>query len=77
LVVGHIAPEAAVGGTIGLLKNGDMITIDARRKPERGFLSPKELAKRAKAGSLSSPVHPPDGWRDMRRWYRRRAKEQC
>src|SRR6202021_1111860 len=28
-VVGHIAPEAAVGGPIGLLRNGDIVTIDA------------------------------------------------
>jgi dihydroxy-acid dehydratase len=27
--VGHVGPEAAVGGPIGLLKDGDMITIDA------------------------------------------------
>jgi len=27
--VGHVGPEAAVGGPIGLLKNGDLITIDA------------------------------------------------
>ncbi|MGB3516182.1 MAG: dihydroxy-acid dehydratase, partial [Elainellaceae cyanobacterium] len=29
MVVGHVAPEAAVGGTIGLVKEGDSITIDA------------------------------------------------
>lgn len=29
LVVGHVAPEAAVGGTIGLAQEGDMVTIDA------------------------------------------------
>ena len=28
-VVGHISPEAALGGPIGLLRNGDIITIDA------------------------------------------------
>jgi dihydroxy-acid dehydratase len=31
LVVGHVAPEAAVGGPIGLLREGDPITIDAER----------------------------------------------
>lgn len=31
LVVGHVAPEAAVGGTIGLLQEGDSITIDAHQ----------------------------------------------
>ena len=29
LVVGHVAPEAAVGGTIGLVQEGDSITVDA------------------------------------------------
>jgi dihydroxy-acid dehydratase len=31
MVVGHIAPEAAVGGTIALIEEGDSVTIDARR----------------------------------------------
>jgi len=31
-VVGHIAPEAALGGPIGLLRDGDLVTIDARRR---------------------------------------------
>jgi dihydroxy-acid dehydratase len=30
--VGHIAPEAAAGGTIGLVQDGDMIRIDAHRR---------------------------------------------
>lgn len=46
LVVGHVAPEAAVGGNIALLKDGDSITIDA----ENGFLnvniSDEELVER-------------------------------
>ena len=32
MVVGHVAPEAAVGGTIALVNEGDSITIDARQK---------------------------------------------
>jgi dihydroxy-acid dehydratase len=31
LVIGHVAPEAAVGGTIGLVVEGDSITVDAHR----------------------------------------------
>jgi len=31
MVVGHVAPEAAVGGTIGLVHEGDSITVDAQR----------------------------------------------
>ncbi len=32
LVVGHVAPEAAVGGTIALVREGDRVTIDAERR---------------------------------------------
>ncbi len=32
LVVGHVAPEAAVGGTIALIKEGDSITVDANKQ---------------------------------------------
>ncbi|WP_275823402.1 dihydroxy-acid dehydratase [Aquibaculum arenosum] len=46
--IGHVGPEAAVGGPIGLLKNGDIIVIDA----EKGILdvevSEKELEERRK-----------------------------
>lgn len=31
MVVGHVAPEAAVGGTIALVQEGDSITIDAHQ----------------------------------------------
>lgn len=34
MVVGHVAPEAAVGGTISLVQEGDMITIDAHPRSE-------------------------------------------
>jgi dihydroxy-acid dehydratase len=47
--VGHVGPEAAVGGPIGLLKNGDMITIDAVKGRLSVALSDKEMKKRRKA----------------------------
>src|SRR5580693_6121769 len=47
--VGHVGPEAAVGGPIGLLKNGDMITIDAVKGRLSVDLTDKELKKRRKA----------------------------
>ncbi|SJZ49632.1 dihydroxy-acid dehydratase [Enhydrobacter aerosaccus] len=47
--VGHVGPEAQVGGPIGLLKNGDMITIDAVKGRLSVDLSERELAKRRKA----------------------------
>ena len=45
-VVGHITPEAAVGGPIALLKNGDVITIDAHKREINVRLSKKEMAQR-------------------------------
>lgn len=44
--IGHVGPEAALGGPIGLLKNGDMITIDAVERVISVDLSEDELAKR-------------------------------
>jgi len=45
-VVGHITPEAAVGGPIALLRNGDRLTIDARRRRIDVDLSAAELKRR-------------------------------
>jgi len=45
-VVGHIAPEAAVGGPIALLRDGDLVTIDARRRRMDVDLSAAELKRR-------------------------------
>lgn len=47
-VVGHIAPEAQDGGTIGLLKDGDIITIDAEKNSIAVSLTDEELNKRKK-----------------------------
>ena len=44
--IGHVGPEAAVGGPIGLLKDGDMITINAETGDISVDLSDDELAKR-------------------------------
>lgn len=46
LVVGHIAPEAQVGGPIALIKNGDLITIDSEEKLLTVDVSDAELAAR-------------------------------
>ena len=45
-VVGHISPEAAVGGPIGLLRTGDRITIDALKREIRVDLAAAELRRR-------------------------------
>ena len=47
-VVGHVTPEAAVGGPIALIKNGDEITIDATRREINVALTKTELNRRAK-----------------------------
>ena len=46
--IGHIAPEAAAGGAIGLLKNGDLIEIDILKGKMNAKVSEAELAKRRK-----------------------------
>ena len=60
LVVGHVAPEAAVGGTIALVKEGDSITIDAHQKLLQLNVSESELAKR-KANWQPHPTKYPRG----------------
>ncbi|PLZ95390.1 dihydroxy-acid dehydratase [Fischerella thermalis CCMEE 5198] len=46
MVVGHVAPEAAVGGAIALVEEGDTITIDAHARLLQLHLSDEELARR-------------------------------
>jgi len=53
--IGHISPEAAVGGPIGLLKNGDAIEIDIPNNTINVKLSDDELAKRKKAWKPPEP----------------------
>jgi len=48
-MVGHIAPEAQVGGTIGLLKDGDIVSIDVAKRSLNVEVSDQELAERRKA----------------------------
>ena len=46
MVVGHVAPEAAVGGAIALVQEGDRITIDAERRLLQLEVSETVLTKR-------------------------------
>jgi dihydroxy-acid dehydratase len=55
LVVGHVAPEAAVGGAIGLVREGDSITIDAHAQKLELHVSPEELERRHKAWKAPQP----------------------
>lgn len=55
LVVGHVAPEAAVGGNIALVKEGDSITIDAHEKRLQINVSDEELAARRREWKPREP----------------------
>ena len=46
LVVGHVAPEAAVGGALALVNEGDSVTIDAEKRLLQLNISAEELARR-------------------------------
>jgi len=55
MVVGHVAPEAYVGGTIALVKEGDKITIDAKKRLIQLNVPAKELAARRKKWKAPKP----------------------
>jgi dihydroxy-acid dehydratase len=55
--VGHVGPEAAVGGPIALLRDGDMITLDAVQGTLSVDLSDEELARRR--AEWTAPERPP------------------
>jgi dihydroxy-acid dehydratase len=47
-IIGHVCPEAQVGGPIGLVKDGDIITIDAETREMNVDISDEEMAERKK-----------------------------
>ena len=55
MVVGHVAPEAFVGGTIALVKEGDSVTIDAKKRLIQLNVSARELAARRKKWRAPKP----------------------
>jgi len=55
MVVGHVSPEAAVGGPIGLVQEGDTITIDAPRRLLQLEIDDAELARRRAAWTAPRP----------------------
>ena len=54
-VVGHISPEAAAGGPLALVRNGDPITIDAKRRTMTLGVSAAELKRRRAAWKAPKP----------------------
>jgi dihydroxy-acid dehydratase len=55
MVVGHVAPEAYVGGTIALVKEGDSVTIDAKKHLIQLNVPARELAARRKKWKAPKP----------------------
>jgi dihydroxy-acid dehydratase len=51
-IVGHVTPEAQTGGPIALLRNGDMVTIDAENNTLSMAVSDEDLAARRKAWTM-------------------------
>lgn len=60
LSIGHCSPEAAAGGTIGLVQNGDRIRIDIPNRSINVLVSDEELARRRAAQDAKGwkPAHP-------------------
>jgi dihydroxy-acid dehydratase len=74
-VVGHITPEAAVGGPLALVKDGDRITIDAEKRELSLQIPKREWAKREKAwqaakrpGRRPNRTTPPACWPSTHAW---------
>jgi dihydroxy-acid dehydratase len=55
MVVGHVAPEAADGGTIALVQEGDSVTIDAHRLLLQLDVPDEEIARRRAAWTPPPP----------------------
>ena len=59
-MAGHIAPEAAVGGPIAILREGDMVVIDIENRQLNVELSDAEIQTRLDAWQPPAPaLHPP------------------
>lgn len=56
-VVLHVSPEAAVGGTLGLVQNGDIISLDAHSRTLQLEVSEEELAVRRAAWKQTEKMH--------------------
>jgi dihydroxy-acid dehydratase len=66
LSVGHISPEAAAGGTIGLVQEGDQIQIDVHARKLELLVAPEVLAeRRAKMDASERPWQPVDRQRTV------------
>jgi dihydroxy-acid dehydratase len=62
-VVLHTAPEAAAGGPLALVKNGDLITLDVAGRKLHLHVSDEELAKRRAAWTAPKPALDSGYWK--------------
>ena len=58
--IGHVSPEAAAGGPIGLLRDGDMVTLDIPARRLDVDVSDEELARRR--AEWRAPQRALTGW---------------
>ena len=58
ICIGHIAPEAAIGGPLALLKDGDRVRVDADTRRIDVLVDDAELARRRAAWVAPKPRHP-------------------
>jgi dihydroxy-acid dehydratase len=56
-MAGHVAPEAAVGGPIAIVKNGDLINFDGERRKLDVDLSAAEIKRRLKSWKAPRPKY--------------------
>jgi dihydroxy-acid dehydratase len=57
LCIGHVGPEAQVGGNIALVRDGDMVTVDAEKGTIDVELSEDELTRRRKQWKPKAPMY--------------------
>ncbi|HEX5481773.1 MAG TPA: dihydroxy-acid dehydratase, partial [Terriglobia bacterium] len=58
LMVGHVAPEAALGGPVAAVRDGDMVVFDVEARKLDVELSPEEIAQRMKNWKEPAPRYP-------------------
>ena len=73
MVVGHVAPEAISGGTIGLVQEGDSITIDAHKLLIQLNVPDEEIARRRAAWKAPKENTPGVCWLNLLNWHQQPA----
>ncbi|MDR3496607.1 MAG: dihydroxy-acid dehydratase [Ancalomicrobiaceae bacterium] len=76
-IVLHVTPEAAVGGPLGLVRNGDRIRLSAAAKRIDLLVAPDELARRAAEPTDVAPYEPARGYAALYREHVMSATDGC